>query len=177
MAMHAACEVANKGGCIEADDAEDRYWRWLEAQIPAIAAASQSNKRSYRLVGEKSGGVVRVKSQKRSDGGYFTLQWTMDNIPLIHDGLWCVGAVPPSGRARVGANGSPPPSLTVVDFPSANHHYTGRRALPSLRFLRLTSLLSPSPSTAPQARVRRLQRGKHLAHGDASQGAERRPRL
>lgn len=69
---------------VSRDELPEPYWRWLEVQIPAIAAASKCNKRQGRWYrkDDTDGGKKKLKKD------WFTLQWTMDNVPMIPDGLW-----------------------------------------------------------------------------------------
>ena len=71
------------------DALPEAYLRWLGAQIPAMAASSQKNKQQPCRVGV--GGVDGGKDKKHltmKTTSWFTLQWTMDNVPIIPDGLW-----------------------------------------------------------------------------------------
>ena len=76
------------------DDLPETYLRWLKAQIPAIAASSKKNKQPGRWYSQsrgeniESGGGVGGKARKQLSKGWFTLGWTLDNVPIIPDGLW-----------------------------------------------------------------------------------------
>jgi hypothetical protein len=69
------------------DALPEPYWRWLAAQLPAMAAASKANKQPTRWYADRTD-LGGGDGKKQLVKGWFTLQWTMDNVPVIPDGLW-----------------------------------------------------------------------------------------
>jgi hypothetical protein len=93
--------------------------------------------------------------------GWFVLQWSLDNLPLVPDGLWCV--IDPNRRTHN------PVTETNLIIARAGRAARQRKSV--------NHSLTPKKRTTThprQARVWRLQWRQHRAYGDALQGAEHR---